>query len=85
MALRHRRRAPTVVAAIACALLAPSCGTDDADAVRTGDAGNAGNAGEAGAEGSDLLAFTAPLVGGGTFDGASATDRPVAFWFWAPT
>lgn len=27
----------------------------------------------------------APLVGGGTFDGAAHTTRPVAFWFWAPT
>lgn len=33
----------------------------------------------------ELLRFTAPLVGGGTFDGASLADQPVAFWFWAPT
>lgn len=34
----------------------------------------------------ELLSFTAPLVGGGSFDGAGyATERPVAFWFWAPT
>lgn len=34
----------------------------------------------------ELLSFTAPLVGGGSFDGARyATERPVAFWFWAPT
>jgi len=31
------------------------------------------------------LAFRAPLVGGGEFDGASYAGRPVAFWFWAPT
>ena len=32
-----------------------------------------------------LLAFTAPLVGGGQFDGASMVGKPVVFWFWAPT
>lgn len=31
------------------------------------------------------LAFRAPLVGGGEFDGAAYAGRPVAFWFWAPT
>ncbi|MFZ4811473.1 MAG: hypothetical protein ACOYL9_09030 [Ilumatobacteraceae bacterium] len=31
------------------------------------------------------LAFQAPLVGGGEFDGATYAGRPVAFWFWAPT
>ena len=33
----------------------------------------------------EALRFTAPLVGGGEFDGATAAGRPVAFWFWAPT
>ena len=32
-----------------------------------------------------VLQFTAPLVGGGQFEGASVAGRPVAFWFWAPT
>jgi hypothetical protein len=31
------------------------------------------------------LQFSAPLVGGGQFDGASVVGTPVAFWFWAPT
>ena len=30
------------------------------------------------------LQFAAPLVGGGTFDGASVAGAPVVFWFWAP-
>lgn len=30
------------------------------------------------------LQFSAPLVGGGTFDGASVAGAPVVFWFWAP-
>lgn len=33
----------------------------------------------------ELLQFTAPLVGGGTFDGAAAAGKPTVFWFWAPT
>lgn len=35
-------------------------------------------------EAPDALRFTAPLVGGGTFDGATVAGKPVAFWFWAP-
>jgi hypothetical protein len=33
----------------------------------------------------EALQFTAPLVGGGTFDGAEAAGKPTMFWFWAPT
>lgn len=33
----------------------------------------------------DILQFSAPLVGGGTFDGAAVAGMPTAFWFWAPT
>lgn len=33
----------------------------------------------------EALRFTAPLVGGGEFDGSTVAGRPVAFWFWAPT
>ncbi len=32
----------------------------------------------------EALRFTAPLVGGGTFDGTTVAGKPVAFWFWAP-
>jgi hypothetical protein len=32
-----------------------------------------------------VLAFTAPVLGGGSLDGASLAGKPVAFWFWAPT
>ena len=34
---------------------------------------------------SDTLAFTAPLVGGGTIDLAQYAGTPVLLWFWAPT
>jgi len=33
----------------------------------------------------EALRFQAPLLGGGTFDGATYGERPVVFWFWAPT
>ncbi len=33
----------------------------------------------------EALQFTAPLVGGGTFDGTASAGRPTVFWFWAPT
>lgn len=33
----------------------------------------------------DALQFTAELVGGGSFSGASAAGQPVVLWFWAPT
>lgn len=33
----------------------------------------------------EALRFTAPLVGGGEFDGAAVADKPTLFWFWAPT
>lgn len=33
----------------------------------------------------ELLQFTAPLVGGGEFNGADRGGRATAFWFWAPT
>ena len=33
----------------------------------------------------DSLAFTAPLVGGGTVDLAQYAGQPVLLWFWAPT
>ena len=33
----------------------------------------------------EVMAFTAPLVGDGTFDGAAGAGKPTVFWFWAPT
>jgi hypothetical protein len=33
----------------------------------------------------EALQFTAPLVGGGEFDGAAVAGTPTVFWFWAPT
>ena len=33
----------------------------------------------------ESLQFSAPLVGGGVFDGSAYVGQPLAFWFWAPT
>jgi hypothetical protein len=33
----------------------------------------------------DILQFQASLVGGGTYDGAAASGKVTAYWFWAPT
>lgn len=32
----------------------------------------------------EILQFSAPLVGGATFDGAAHGGTPLALWFWAP-
>jgi hypothetical protein len=131
MAVRsHRRRSWALAStAVSLVLLAPACGTDDAESSPAPDAAAATSApsvtapaandptatataaadtadtadgetetdagtAEAGGPATDapapapieLLSFSAPLVGGGTFDGAGyAAERPVAFWFWAPT
>jgi len=31
----------------------------------------------------ETLAFSAPIVGGGQFDGASLAGKPAVLWFWA--
>jgi hypothetical protein len=33
----------------------------------------------------EILRFEAPLVGGGTLDGAALAGRSALIWFWAPT
>ncbi|MEZ5225043.1 MAG: hypothetical protein R2743_26370 [Ilumatobacteraceae bacterium] len=72
----------------AIAVLASACGDgpmSDAEAApAAADAPPPTDAGGSGAT-IELLDFTAPLVGGGTFDGATYGERPVVLWFWAPT
>ena len=41
--------------------------------------------GEGDAPTPELLQFTAPLVGGGSFEAATVAGTPTVFWFWAPT
>jgi hypothetical protein len=38
----------------------------------------------ASSDAAELLDFTAPLVGGGTVQGAELAGRDLAIWFWAP-
>lgn len=77
-------------------LLAAACGggsdtadSEPADSVadiavaESGDTSDSPPASTAGVP--QALQFTAPLVGGGEIDAASLSDKPTAFWFWAPT
>ena len=71
------RRRPLLLAATGALLLA-SCGAATEDTTATVTDSTTDTTPE-------VLRFSAPLVGGGTFDGASVAGTPVAFWFWAPT
>lgn len=63
-------------------LLLVACTPDRAD-VTAGPLAVAGPSGGAQAE-PDALAFTAGLVGGGTFDGGEYAGQDLMLWFWAP-
>jgi hypothetical protein len=65
-------------------------GADDATATTAPSAGTADPGGTTTTPSEPVtvpaaLQFTAPLVGGGEFDGASVAGEPTLFWFWAPT
>jgi len=88
-----RRRILHALGAVASVALALSaCGDGSDEAIPAGAAADAGGAatavapaaGAIGTATGDLLAFRAPLVGGGTFDGAELAGTPVVLWFWAP-
>ena len=76
---RSTRAATLLVAALASISIV-ACGSTDATSGTETAPGSPVNATVP-----KLLEFTAPLVGGGEFDGTSVVGRPVAFWFWAPT
>jgi len=46
--------------------------------------GPGGDEGASDAPVPEILDFEAPLVGGGTLEGAELAGAPVAVWFWAP-
>jgi ABC-type glycerol-3-phosphate transport system substrate-binding protein len=74
---RHRRFRPALLL-LAIAGLFAACGqarSNSSPAPATTGAANL----------TDALDFTAPLVGGGTLEGASLRGRAVLLWFWAPT
>lgn len=62
---------------VTLAFAASACASDSAGTTTTGAAVDTAVP--------EALQFTAPLVGGGEFDGFDLAHRPVAFWFWAPT
>lgn len=61
---------------------APSASAGDTDTADTADTVAAASAP---ASVPDILQFQAPLLGGGTYDGATAAGKVTAYWFWAPT
>jgi hypothetical protein len=71
-----------LVTLLAVALLAACGGRADGGSATTASSGAHDSAA---ATAPEVLAFTAPVVGGGELDGTSLAGRPVAFWFWAPT
>ena len=73
--LRGPRRSGALALVAAITLGVSSCGGSSDTSPAT----------QSGAASQSALQFTAPLVGGGEFVGASLVGRPVAFWFWAPT
>jgi hypothetical protein len=95
---RGRRSIPLGVA-LGLALLASACASGDGattdagvspgeGAVTSSPAPSSGGTGSgpppAPAAVPEILDFEAPLVDGGTLEGAELAGAPVAVWFWAP-
>ena len=85
-----RRRARWSALAAALALTAAACSSDGDSTDGAGNPAPSAAATEAPASDTPAavqaaLQFTAPLVGGGEFDGAELAAKPTVFWFWAPT
>ena len=79
-------RISAAVAALAVAALAiAGCGAPTTEAEGGSPAGTVAASAPAAAGVPEVLQFNAPLVGGGDFGSATFVDRPMAFWFWAPT
>ena len=95
-----RRRPRLVVALAALALVGSACGGGDGgteaskgswvgSAPATSPSGpgstpTTGGGAPAAGPGSELLAATVPVIGGGDVDLASYRGRPTLLWFWAP-
>lgn len=88
---RHRTLALATVAVVGLATAGcggDSDGGDGAQPPRTAPASAAATNPPAADDADELpvpetLAFTAPTIDGGEFDGAAVAGSPVAFWFWA--
>lgn len=88
--LSVRRSAPTLVVA-AAVVVAGACGGGGATTEADGPApaASAPSSDPAGGRSpapspSELLAFTAPAIGGGEVDASIHQGRPVLLWFWSP-
>ena len=62
-----------LVSVAALSLLTTACGGDDEDSDAREEV-----------DGIDLVALSAPLVGGGEYDLAQHTESDLVLWFWAP-
>jgi hypothetical protein len=79
------RRIPAVAAsAIGTMLVSIACSSAPATTAPPATSRAEAPAPDASAAVPEVLDFQAPLLDGGTLDGASLAGRDVAFWFWAP-
>jgi hypothetical protein len=75
---------------VAGLLVLSACGGSGGDVATSGsDRGTATSSAPSAPDasapaGSELLAFTAPAVGGGEVDASIHQGRPTLLWFWAP-
>jgi hypothetical protein len=82
LSTRSRRRwAPGLIVALSMGLAACGSTQDGLTPETTSPSPSANNDDNV----PESLQFTADLVGGGTFSGASTAGQPVVLWFWAPT
>jgi thiol-disulfide isomerase/thioredoxin len=81
------RRVSLSMLAVACLLAAVAACADDLPPASTPSGQPTASAAVPSASGSvavpATLAFSAPMVGGGQFDGASLAGKPAVLWFWA--
>lgn len=80
-------RSRSVLAASAmCLLLSGACASTDPTAGSTGSEASIKPQPSDVEDGAlpEILRFSAPLLSGGTIDGAALAGRDVALWMWAP-
>lgn len=78
------RTAAVAVVAVVVAVAAASCSGPPPPAATSPASSGAPAPTATSDEVPQILRFQAPLLGGGTFDGATLAGRDVALWFWAP-
>jgi hypothetical protein len=76
-------RLPFAVLAAAAALVV-GCGGGSGEQSAPRSAPTSSPATAASAAVPDVLAFTAPLVGGGELDASTLAGETAVFWFWSP-